>query len=434
MLIRQTKWTFFGIAVAITIGSAALAQEATGTITATYTLPEITIADAQNAVLPDSITNDRKLLLGGTGSDLWHGATDAADEFWMITDRGPNGQISVEDKNRRTFPIPEFTPLILHVKVEGDAITVLETLPIVNGEGNAVTGLSNLADHDEKPWDYAAAEELTFDQDGLDSEGIVRTTAGDFWLVEEYGPSIVKVNAQGQVVKRFVPEGLVYDAATYEVVDTLPAILATRRGNRGFEGIALSADEKTLYAAVQSPLRNPDADTGDNSASVRIIAFDLTTETVTGEYIYVLQDPAEFGFEGEPGEMKISGLIAYGDQGLLVLERTDPVAKVYLADFSSATNIAGTAWDDAATAPGIEALSDLAASEVVPMTKTLVVDLDTIDGVPDKIEGIALLDNETLVIANDNDFAIGDFDAEGNNISTGVASQILFIKLATPLE
>lgn len=146
------------------------------------------------------------------------------------------------------------------------------------------------------------------------------------------------------------------------------------------------------------------------------------------------KDAAEFGAEGKPGEMKLSGLIAYGDHSLLVLERTDPVAKVYLADFSSATNIAGTAWDDAATAPSLEAVSDLAASEVVPMTKTLVVDLDTISGVPDKIEGMTLLDNETLVIANDNDFGIGDFDAEGNNISTGVPSQILFIKLAAPLQ
>src|SRR5262245_54448551 len=81
-----------------------------GRVTATYTLPDLPIAQAQNAVLPGSVANDRALLLGGIGSDLWHGANDPPDQFWMVTDRGPNGQIRIDGANRRTFPIPDFTP------------------------------------------------------------------------------------------------------------------------------------------------------------------------------------------------------------------------------------------------------------------------------------------------------------------------------------
>src|SRR5262245_49068682 len=64
-------------------------------VIATYTLPDTPIKEFQNAVLPGSVANDRKVLLGSVGSDLWHGPRDARDEFWMITDRGPNGQIAV---------------------------------------------------------------------------------------------------------------------------------------------------------------------------------------------------------------------------------------------------------------------------------------------------------------------------------------------------
>lgn len=421
------------IIVLVAAGSA-FAQEAAGEIIGTYTLPDLAIADVLNTAIPETVPGDRGILVGGVGSDLWRSAEDAADEFWMITDRGPNGQIRVEDKNRRTFPIPEFTPLILHVKVEGDTINVLEVIPVVDEGGVPVTGLSNLEGHDEKPWDYAAAVELEYNQNGLDTEGLVRTAAGDFWIAEEYSPSIAKINAQGQVVKRFVPQGLVYDATTYEVVDTLPAILATRRGNRGFEGLALSPDGTTLYVAVQSPLRNPDADTGDASRSVRILAFDIETETVTGEYVYEFQPSTEFGGEEDPGEMKVSGVLALDADTLLILERTDPVAKIYSVELADATNILGSAWDDAATAPSLEAQTDLAAAGVTALPKTLVVDLDLIDGVPDKIEGIALVDNETLAIINDNDFAFGEFDADGNAAHTGVKSQILYIKLAQPLQ
>ena len=58
-------------------------------VIATYTLPDTPIKAFQNAALPRNVANDRKVLLGSVGSDLWHGPKDPRDEFWMFTDRGP---------------------------------------------------------------------------------------------------------------------------------------------------------------------------------------------------------------------------------------------------------------------------------------------------------------------------------------------------------
>jgi hypothetical protein len=58
-------------------------------------------------------------------------------------------------------------------------------------------------------------------------------------------------------------------------------------------------------------------------------------------------------------------------------------------------------------------------------------------GIPQKIEGISLVNPTLLAIANDNDFGLVDettFDADGNlSNDTGAKSQIIFVKLPHPL-
>jgi hypothetical protein len=422
--------------------AASNAQEATpladsqAAIMATFTLPDIPLASLQNKALPDHpIANDRGMLLGGVGSDLWQGPDDAEDEFWMVTDRGPNGQIEVDGENRRTFPVPDFTPLILHVQAKDGAIAVLDVIPIVNQEGSPVTGLSNLAGIDEEPWDFAAAKNLEDNPDGLDVEGLVRTAEGEFWLADEYRPSLVKVDATGKVLTRYVPEGVALPGAGYPVEATLPALYATRQINRGFEGVALSRDGHTLYALLQSPLANPDGDIGEASRVGRILAVDTTSGKPVAEYAYPFEDAHEFDpavEQGDQNQMKLSGLVWLDNSTLLALERTDEIARLYTLDLSAATNILGSAWDDPTTSPSLEAQADPAAAGVAPIAKTLLVDLEALPDMPDKIEGVAVVDDETVAVSNDNDFDIGEFDESGRNMGEGKKSELLVIHTPMP--
>ena len=406
-------------------------------VIATFTFPDTPISVFQNKSFPGSVANDRKVLLGSVGSDLWHGPKDARDEFWMLTDRGPNGQIRVDGSNRRTFWVPEFNPTILRVKTEEKAIRILETIPIVGQSGKPVTGLPNLKGIDETPYNYSAKEILPFNPNGLDTEGLVRASAGDFWIAEEYSPSLVHLDRNGRVLKRYIPEGLNLEGTDYPVAQALPAIYGKRKINRGFEGIALSADEKMLYLVLQSPLLNPDRKTGDVSRNTRLLVFDIASERVTAEYVYRFDVSKEFdpNPKNTPDEMKLSGVVALSPTTLLVLERTDLVAKLYSVDISQATNILNTKWDDPKTAPTLEALADPTAAEVRALAKTLVLDLSSLDGMPEKIEGVALLDGNTIAVANDNDFDSEEsqYDVAGNNIGKGKKSQILIISLAKPL-
>jgi hypothetical protein len=159
----------------------------------TATLGDIPLGAFSNRLLPGTVGDDRGVDLGGIGSDIY--PTGRQGEFWTVTDRGPNGQIKVACSKRRTFPVPGFDPAIVKVRVFGDTVKVLDAIPITTSSGRAVTGLPDQQGRDEAPYDYNALTALSYDPNGLDTEGIVRTSDRTFWLVDEYGPSLVHVRA-----------------------------------------------------------------------------------------------------------------------------------------------------------------------------------------------------------------------------------------------
>lgn len=430
---RFTFWAVLALTVAAfaAFSTSALAQTSPGgTVTAVYTLPLTRLGAAINAARPGTIANDRAVNLGGIGSDLWHDATDPADTFWMLTDRGPNGQIPVNGQTRRTFPVPDFTPILLKVQLMPDStLKILQTLPLVGQSGKPITGLSNLKGIDEDPYNFDAQQLLTWNESGLDTEGLVRTPNGDFWLVDEYSASLVRTDSTGKVLKRYVPQGVALPNADYPVADALPAIFSKRTANRGFEGVAITPDGKTLVLALQSPLRHPDAATGNASRNTRFLTFDVATEKITGEYVYQFQPFAEFK-TSRASEMKVSSIVAIDANNFLVDERTDQVAKVYRIDLSKATNILGTKWDQTATSPALEAIDNVMPQGITPLPKSLVVDLSQFKEMPEKIEGLSIIGANTLVVANDNDFSFSEkADASGNFADPGVRSRVVVLNL-----
>src|SRR3954464_4475681 len=327
-----------------------------GEVTAIGLFPDLTIGSVLNGVLPGLVADDHKILLGGVGSDIWHGPGDPPNELWMVTDRGPRGADD-NGKNKEAFAIPEYTPMILHVRI-GDgggtgvySVELLDTIPIVGQSGEPVTGMPNLDGRDDRPVDYRAKTKLNFNPSGIDPEGLVRTPDGSFWIAEEYGPSLVHVDASGHVLQRFVPEGIVLDGADYPVAAALPGLFERRSDSQGFEGLTASPDGSTLYLAMQGPLSNPNNNTGDHSRQTRTLAFDVAGEQVSAEYVYRFElirsfDPSK---KADPEDMRITALALTGGGQFLVLERTPNAARLYLADPRAATNILGTRWDDPAT-------------------------------------------------------------------------------------
>jgi hypothetical protein len=382
------------------------------------------------------VATDRNIRLGAIFSGLYRDPSDPFLTFWGITDRGPNQEIPL-----RTFPIPEFNPSILFLRIQAGAadpaeIKVYEPIQIRNSSGQPVTGLPNRKGVDEVPYNYDAKQELTYNMDGMDTEGIVRMPRGEFWICEEYGPSLVHAGSDGLVKTRYVPENSGYSGAGYPIDPTLPAIFAKRQSNRGFESLAMSRDAETLYVFLQSPLSNPNQTTGRESQMIRVLAVSTKNGKPVAEYVYVMEPGASFG-GARQRDMKVSAAATVNSTTLLVDERTDPLARLYTFDFSQATNILGSKWDAVSQSPTLEALKpqDLATNGIVAGTKTLVLDANlAVPNLPEKIEGVAILDRWTVALGNDNDFALDSFDDSGNfKLKTEQYCELIFVRLSAPL-
>lgn len=365
----------------------------------------------------------------GIGSALFHMPGDAADELYGLTDRGPNIDCSAAEKTvglttdqacggdakAKLFPRPDFVPAIVKLKLKDDGtFATTEWIQLKDSSGKTITGLSNplKAAKTEAAYDVNG-KMMAYDPSGLDTEGLVRLKDGSFWVGEEYGPSLVHIAADGKIIERLVPAGVDADlaGAGYKVTGSLPAILAKRQLNRGIEGIAISPDEQFLYAIVQNPLANPDADTFKNAVATRILKLDLAAQQVVGEFVYAL-DPFNT-FKNDPkadkeSDVRISELSAVGPDQLIVLERIAKTTKLYAINLTGATNILGTAWDDKATSPSLEQVmsADLAGQGITPVTKKLWLDSSDHPELPEKVEGVAILESGDLILINDDDFGI----------------------------
>jgi len=412
-------------------GTAVGAPSREARVTGSATLGDIPLGTFSNVLLPGTVGDDRGVDLGGIGSDIYPAGRKG--EFWTVTDRGPNGQIKVAGEKRRTFPVPGFDPAIVKIRVSGGTVKVLDAIPITTSSGKAVTGLSNQKGRDEAPYSYDAKTPLSYNPNGLDTEGIVRAEDGSFWLVDEYGPSLIHVSARGKILTRYVPKGLGLTGADYRVVEALPAVLLHRKINRGFEGLA-QLPGGDLVMAVQSPLSLPDTDAGEASLTTRLLRFSPKKRAVTAEYAYRFDpvnvvDPSE----DDTSELKISSVVAVGRDRLLVEERTDKAARLQVVKLTRGTDILGDKWDDDTTSPSLEQLDDPAASGVPVLRKRLVVDLGVVKGVPGKIEGVARVDHDTLALINDNDFGMTDgpeaFDAQGRLVDSGIETTVTYVRL-----
>jgi hypothetical protein len=164
---------------------------------------------------------------------------------------------------------------------------------------------------------------------------------------------------------------------------------------------------------MQNPLANPDAKTFQSARNSRLFKMERATGRLVGEYVYQLENPSSFGFDPttRQSDPRISELLAIGADKLIVLERTEKTTKLFEINLAGATNILGSQWDNVATSPSLEQLPD--ASGVTPLSKTLRFDTfrDAKDA-PEKIEGLAILEDGSLMLINDNDFGIRGDDTK----------------------
>ncbi|MEZ4680322.1 MAG: choice-of-anchor I family protein [Caldilineaceae bacterium] len=356
----------------------------------------------------------QEILKGGFSGLYFEGIDEVTGNYKFLThpDRGPNPDpVDVDDDGlgERPFALPDYQAQWQRFELNPESGELIwgDVTLLTRADGTPITGLPNLAgdegfaNADEEPIDLMG-NKLEYDPYGADMEGVVMADDGTYWMVDEYRPAIYHFAADGVLIERYVPEGSNNEDEGINVgVEAFPAIYAQRRANRGFEAVAYY--DGILYAFIQSPIDDPDTrrDTNSrNGKSVRILAFDTATAETVGEYVYMIEGGAVD---------KIGDAIALSNTEMLVMERDSafgPEAQKYIfhVDLSKATNLQEI---DVPHGLQLQSAAGLAMAGIIPVKKTLYVDLAAAGYLGgDKTEGLAMIDENTLAVINDNDFGI----------------------------
>lgn len=434
----------------------------------------------EGAALPHTqmvkLPNGTEVHDSGFGSSMARHPT-LPGHFYALTDRGPNAATAAGvTPSGIIFVAPDYTPRLGLFKLDARGqVELVKVTLLRNPAGRPISGLPNkrFGSTGEAPYllgggivalDPDGDGQAGFDESGLDAEGLVAMEDGTFWISDEYGPHIVHFSADGREIERINP----FAADTRNKAGrVLPAELLRRWPNRGMEGLAIMPDRKTLVGIMQSNLYNPSRTAAGTTDITRIVTINVDTGKVA-QYLY-RQDAAG---------LANSDIVGLSATKFLVIERDtkffgrDPGTirkNIYSIDLAGATNVDGSntalisgsgeklahdpatgllinsktleqVINDAAVgtdfSPGWSAL---AAHGIKPVAKSLVYDAVAGQKYPhDKMEGLWVIDADTIGIINDDDFAI-EPDGQGNVrqklLHTGKvdANTLYVVKLPKPL-
>jgi len=175
------------------------------------------------------------------------------------------------------------------------------------------------------------------------------------------------------------------------------------RNNLLFEASTVSADGKTLFVANEGAIvADGPISTLGNGSKVRITAYDIASGIPTAQFVYEVAPIPKAPSGSTPfADNGLVEILTISDTQLLAMERSFATGvgntiKLFLIDLAGATDVSGI--------PALESAS------YTPVSKTLLLDLDTLGITLDNIEGIAwgkILDNgrNSLVLVSDNNFS-----------------------------
>ena len=166
---------------------------------------------------------------------------------------------------------------------------------------------------------------------------------------------------------------------------------ANLAGSGGFEGMALNASGTLLFTLLEKTV------TGDPAKTLRINQFDLATGSYTNlQYTYLLDDAGT----------NIGDMVAVDDHRFIVIERNGSTA-------TSTTGVAPFKRLFLIDIAGVESGGTVAKTALVDLMN--IADPDDLNGDGSRvftlpyvtIENVLVLNQRTLLVANDNNFPYG---------------------------
>lgn len=234
----------------------------------------------------------------------------------------------------------------------------------------------------------------------FDIESVRRDNAGNLWFGDEFGPYLVKTDATGKVLRSEIALPGVHSPDDPKLGGAIPNLLSSR----GFEGMAIDPSGTKLFTLLEGTV------TGDPAKSLRIDEFSIASESFTGRQILYRLDARG---------TNIGDMTAINDHEFLVIERDgtsgDPTGfkKIFKVDIGKVD------------ADGFAAKSEVVDLMNLADPNDLNRDGSTLFNFPFvTIEDVLILDANTLLVINDNNYP------GGNGRGAGIADNNEFLRIS----
>lgn len=309
-------------------------------------------ASGLNDTLEDGTPHNR---LGGIGSAIAYAGR--GNRYLLLPDRGPNAGKWNADVDHTTSFHTRFHAFEITVDASPSGARninakLISTTQLLNESGGHYVGLSSAYD--------TANPSLSFRRD---PEGIRVGRQGEVFICDEYGPCIDVFNINGSHARSLpVPPAFqIASPASRRNLEYPPHNAAGRLANRGFEGLAISPDGRSIVACTQSPLiQDNQGQPKPVTPYIRLLVVDVNSGA-SRQLLYLLDHP----------DHVLSEILAVSDHEFLVLERDGlggakaTAKKLVLIDIRGATDVSQI---DSLSNPG-------ALNGVIAVSKTLFLDL-----------------------------------------------------------
>jgi glycerophosphoryl diester phosphodiesterase len=187
------------------------------------------------------------------------------------------------------------------------------------------------------------------------------------------------------------------------------AAAANLGGSKGFEGLAISPDKKTLYPLLEGTVF------GDPAGSLRIYEFDVATQKYQGQL---------GSYKLESVNNAIGDFTVINKNEYLVIERdngqgaTALFKKIYKVDISKKDGNGNVLKEEVVDLLNIQDPNDLNKDGNTKFTFPFVT-----------IEDVLVLDNNTILVANDNNYPF----STGRSATAADNNESIILELAKPL-
>jgi hypothetical protein len=235
-----------------------------------------------------------------------------------------------------------------------------------------------------------------FDQLGLDPSGLTIAADGTTWICDRRGPFLMQLDAQSRTTLRLGPAG---NAGLLPgVTRSLPSILEARQSGLGCGGLAIRPTSGDVVMAVGGAL-DVGGRTSSTAALIRLVSYNPRSSAVRQFAVPIA--PTEIS-------LQVLDLDSLSENRLLALVRYRPGNadanwewEVRVIDLSAATDLTNrllTSGPNAGLALEYGTPSAIEASGVKPASTTRVLSLRPLGWRLERPEGLARIDNQTLLI------------------------------------